>query len=175
GDARRRPSLRDRDGSGRARPAPFLRVPSMSDAAIRLKGVSKRYGTHLALEPTTLDIEEGEFFCLLGPSGCGKTTTLNVSGGFVAPTSGEIWIRGERVDRLPPHKRSVNTVFQSYALFPHMTVGDNVGFGLRIARVPSRDAKTRIAEALALVGLEKLGDRLPSHLSGAQQQRVADA
>jgi len=147
----------------------------MSDAAISLRGVSKRYGTHLALEPTAIEIAEGEFFCLLGPSGCGKTTTLNLIGGFVAPTEGEIWIRGERVDRLPPHKRRVNTVFQSYALFPHMTVGDNVGFGLKMARVPSRDAKTRIAEALALVGLEKLADRLPSQLSGGQQQRVAVA
>ena len=147
----------------------------MSDPAIRLEGVSKRYGTHLALEPTTLDIEEGEFFCLLGPSGCGKTTTLNVIGGFVAPTSGEIWIRGERVDRLPPHKRSVNTVFQSYALFPHMTVGDNVGFGLKMARIPRTESRGRVAEALALVGLEKLGDRLPTQLSGGQQQRVAVA
>src|SRR5207302_10464139 len=136
---------------------------------------SKRSGMHLALEPTTLDIEEGEFFCLLGPSGCGKTTTLNVIGGFVAPTSGEIWIRGERVDRLPPHKRSVNTVFQSYALFPHMTVGDNVGFGLKMARVARTESRSRIEEALALVGLEKHAERLPSQLSGGQQQRVAVA
>ena len=147
----------------------------MSDPAIRLEEVSKRYGTHLALEPTSLDIEEGEFFCLLGPSGCGKTTTLNVIGGFVAPTSGEIWIRGERVGRLPPHKRSVNTVFQSYALFPHMTVGDNVGFGLKMARIPRTESRGRVAEALALVGLEKLADRLPTQLSGGQQQRVAIA
>jgi spermidine/putrescine ABC transporter ATP-binding subunit len=147
----------------------------MSDPAIRLSGVSKRYGTQLALETTTMDIEEGEFFCLLGPSGCGKTTTLNLIGGFVAPTGGEIWIRGERVDRLPPHKRSVNTVFQSYALFPHMTVGDNVGFGLKMARVARTESRSRIEEALALVGLEKHADRLPSQLSGGQQQRVAVA
>jgi spermidine/putrescine ABC transporter ATP-binding subunit len=147
----------------------------MSDAAISLHNVSKRYGAQLALEPTTMEIEEGEFFCLLGPSGCGKTTTLNLIGGFVAPSSGEIWIRGERVDRLPPHKRSVNTVFQSYALFPHMTVGDNVGFGLRMARVPRTESRSRIEEALALVGLEKHADRLPAQLSGGQQQRVAVA
>jgi spermidine/putrescine transport system ATP-binding protein len=143
--------------------------------AISLRGVTKRYGTQLALEPMTLDIEEGEFFCLLGPSGCGKTTTLNLIGGFVAPTAGEISIRGRRVDRLPPHKRSVNTVFQSYALFPHMNVRDNVGFGLKMARTPRAEAQARVDEALGLVGLEALGNRLPSQLSGGQQQRVAVA
>ena len=143
--------------------------------AIALRGVTKRYGANVALKPTDLDIAEGEFFCLLGPSGCGKTTTLNLIGGFIAPTAGEIFIRNERVDRLPPHKRSVNTVFQSYALFPHMTVRDNVGFGLKMARVPPRDAVGRIEQALALVGLEVFGDRLPAQLSGGQQQRVAVA
>jgi spermidine/putrescine ABC transporter ATP-binding subunit len=143
--------------------------------AIDLRAVSKRYGGQLALSPIDLQIEEGEFFCLLGPSGCGKTTTLNLIGGFVAPSSGEIHIRGQRVDRLPPHRRAVNTVFQSYALFPHMTVRDNVGFGLKMARVPKTDSAVRIAEALALVGLEAFGDRLPAQLSGGQQQRVAVA
>jgi spermidine/putrescine transport system ATP-binding protein len=149
----------------------------MSDAgpAISLRGVSKRYGNHVALERTELAIAEGEFFCLLGPSGCGKTTTLNLIGGFVGPTSGEILIRGQRVDRLPPHRRPVNTVFQSYALFPHMTVRDNVGFGLKMARVPRAQAGERVREALALVGLERFGDRLPTQLSGGQQQRVAVA
>jgi len=144
-------------------------------AAITLRGVTKRYGGHTALKPTDLEIAEGEFFCLLGPSGCGKTTTLNLIGGFVAPTAGEISIRDERVDKLPPHRRSVNTVFQSYALFPHMIVRDNVGFGLKMARVPTADSKGRIDEALALVGLEAFGDRLPTQLSGGQQQRVAVA
>ena len=143
--------------------------------AITLRGVAKRYGTHLALKPTDLEIAEGEFFCLLGPSGCGKTTTLNLLGGFVAPSAGEIFIRGDRVDRLPPHRRSVNTVFQSYALFPHMSVRDNVGFGLKMARVPSNESAGRIDEALALVGLELFGERLPGQLSGGQQQRVAVA
>jgi len=143
--------------------------------AITLRGVTKRYGTHLALKSTDLEIAEGEFFCLLGPSGCGKTTTLNLIGGFVAPSTGEILLRGERVDRLPPHRRSVNTVFQSYALFPHMTVRQNVGFGLKMARVPKSESAGRIDEALRLVRLETFGDRLPAQLSGGQQQRVAVA
>jgi spermidine/putrescine ABC transporter ATP-binding subunit len=144
-------------------------------AAIRLVGVSKQYGTQLALRATELEIGEGEFFCLLGPSGCGKTTTLNLIGGFVNPSGGEIWIRDERVDSLPPHRRRVNTVFQSYALFPHMTVRDNVGFGLKMARVPASESRGRIEEALGLVGLEDFGDRSPGQLSGGQQQRVAVA
>ena len=148
---------------------------STSAAAISLRGVSKRYGAHLALTSTELEIGEGEFFCLLGPSGCGKTTTLNLIGGFVAPTTGEILIRDRRVDRLPPHRRPVNTVFQSYALFPHMTVEDNVAFGLKMARVARQEAGTRVQEALELVGLEQHGDRLPGQLSGGQQQRVAVA
>jgi spermidine/putrescine transport system ATP-binding protein len=142
---------------------------SATPAAISLRDVSKRYGPQQALTQTNLEIAEGEFFCLLGPSGCGKTTTLNLIGGFVPPTSGEILIRDRRVDRLPPHRRPVNTVFQSYALFPHMTVRDNVAFGLKMARVPKHEAGTRIDEAL------QHGDRLPGQLSGGQQQRVAVA
>ena len=143
--------------------------------AIELRGVSKRYRDLVALEPLDLEIREGEFFCLLGPSGCGKTTTLNLIGGFVEATAGEILIQGRRTDRVPPHKRNVNTVFQNYALFPHLSVGDNVGFGLRMARVSRREARPRIGEALALVGLTELADRLPAELSGGQQQRVAVA
>ena len=148
---------------------------STTPPAISLRGVTKRYGGQVALTPTDLEIGEGEFFCLLGPSGCGKTTTLNLIGGFIAPSAGEISIRGQRVDRLPPHRRSVNTVFQSYALFPHMSVRENVGFGLRMARVPKSESTQRITEALHLVGLETFGDRLPTQLSGGQQQRVAVA
>src|SRR6266516_7554828 len=124
---------------------------------IELRGVSKKYGNHVALRPTELEIRDGEFFCLLGPSGCGKTTTLNLIGGFVAPSSGTIWIQGQRVDRLPPHKRNANTVFQSYSLFPHMIVRQNVAFGLRMARVDKKETATRVAEALELVGLEEFG------------------
>ena len=149
---------------------------STSDSpAITFRGVTKRYGAQEALQPTDLEIQEGEFFCLLGPSGCGKTTTLNLVGGFIAPTSGEILIRGANVNRLPPYKRAVNTVFQNYALFPHMNVRDNVGFGLKMAGTAKRDAGGRIEEALALVGLDKFADRLPAQLSGGQQQRVAVA
>jgi spermidine/putrescine transport system ATP-binding protein len=148
---------------------------STAPAAIELRGVTKRYGAQHALSPIDLEIAEGEFFCLLGPSGCGKTTTLNLIGGFVAPTTGQILIRDKPVERLPPHRRPVNTVFQSYALFPHMSVRDNVAFGLKMARVPKGEAGTRVAEALHLVGLDQHGDRLPGQLSGGQQQRVAVA
>jgi spermidine/putrescine transport system ATP-binding protein len=148
-------------------------APPPPQCAISLRGVSKRYGRQFALHETDLDVAEGEFFCLLGPSGSGKTTTLNLVGGFVAPTGGEIHIRGERVDRLPPHKRDVNTVFQSYALFPNMTVAQNIGFGLKMARLPRAEVRRRVQETLALVGLEGLDDRLPAQLSGGQQQRVA--
>jgi spermidine/putrescine transport system ATP-binding protein len=143
--------------------------------AIELRGVSKRYRDLVALQPIDLQIRDGEFFCLLGPSGCGKTTTLNLIGGFVQVSTGEILIRGQRADRIPPYKRNVNTVFQNYALFPHLTVYDNVGFGLRMARVGRREARPRIAEALSLVGLEEMADRFPGQLSGGQQQRVAVA
>jgi ABC-type Fe3+/spermidine/putrescine transport system ATPase subunit len=143
--------------------------------AILLRGVSKHYGARPALRGLDLEIGPGEFFCLLGPSGCGKTTTLNLIGGFVAPSSGSIHIHGTQVDRLPPYRRDVNTVFQSYALFPHMTVEQNVGFGLRMKRVDRRETRARVGEALALVGLEGEGSRLPAELSGGQQQRVAVA
>jgi spermidine/putrescine transport system ATP-binding protein len=144
-------------------------------AGIELRRVVKRYGANVALRELDLAIEDGEFFCLLGPSGCGKTTTLNLIGGFVAPTEGSIWLRGRRIDALAPHKRPVNTVFQSYALFPHMSVRDNIGFGLRMERVPKAEARQRVDEALALVGLEEFGERSPAQLSGGQQQRVAVA
>src|SRR5919202_2180679 len=99
---------------------------AVGGAGIELRQVSKRYGSNVAVRSLDLEIRDGEFFCLLGPSGCGKTTTLNLIGGFVGPSEGTIWLRGERIDTLPPHKRPVNTVFQSYALFPHMSVAENV-------------------------------------------------
>jgi ABC-type Fe3+/spermidine/putrescine transport system ATPase subunit len=167
------PPAQQLPASGDAQP----RVTASSDTepAISLRGVSKRYGRACALHSLDLDIGEGEFFCLLGPSGCGKTTTLNLLGGFVTPSSGAIFIRGRKVDRLPPYARDVNTVFQSYALFPHMTVEENVGFGLKMARVERRERATRVGDALAMVGLDELGTRRPAELSGGQQQRVAVA
>jgi spermidine/putrescine transport system ATP-binding protein len=142
---------------------------------IELRGVSKRYRGIQALEPLDLEIREGEFFCLLGPSGCGKTTTLNLIGGFVEVTSGDIVIQGENVTSVPPHQRNVNTVFQSYALFPHLSVRDNVAFGLKMSRVSAGEVKVRTREALELVRLADYGDHFPAQLSGGQQQRVAVA
>jgi spermidine/putrescine transport system ATP-binding protein len=144
-------------------------------AGIQLRGVVKRYGAQVALQGLDLEISDGEFFCLLGPSGCGKTTTLNLIGGFVSPTSGEISIQGRRIDQLPPHKRPVNTVFQSYALFPHMNVRENVRFGLKMDKVANAESTERVDQALGLVGLERFADRMPAQLSGGQQQRVAVA
>ena len=126
-----------------------------------------------AVNDVTLDIREGEFFALLGPSGCGKTTTLRSIGGFEEPTSGEILLRGKPVQGIPPFHRPVNTVFQAYALFPHMSVLQNVMFGLKMARVDRADARERAEEALAMVQLPQVADRKPSQLSGGQQQRVA--
>jgi spermidine/putrescine transport system ATP-binding protein len=155
--------------------APAQPEADASVPAIAFTGVRKEYGAHVAVERLDLEIQEGEFFCLLGPSGCGKTTTLNMIGGFAAPTRGEIRIRGELVNRTPPHKRRVNTVFQSYALFPHLTVSENVGFGLRMAKVPRSESAGRVLEALKLVALDAFVDRYPAQLSGGQQQRVAVA
>jgi spermidine/putrescine ABC transporter ATP-binding subunit len=156
-------------------PAATSAEPPARTLAVELCGVSKSYRGHRALEPVDLRIEDGEFFCLLGPSGCGKTTMLNLVGGFTEATTGEIRVGGEPVNDVPPHKRNVNTVFQSYALFPHLSVRGNVGFGLKMARVERRESAGRVDEALALVGLSEYADRYPSQLSGGQQQRVAVA
>ena len=141
--------------------------------AIELVDVTKRYGDAVALDGISLRIESGEFFCLLGPSGCGKTTTLNLIGGFIPLTSGELRIEGRRVNDLPPHQRNVNTVFQNYALFPHMSVADNVAFGLRMEGLEGGEVRRRVAEYLELVGLAEYRDRYPGQLSGGQAQRVA--
>ena len=150
-----------------------MTTPAAGAPAIELVDVTKRYGDAVALDGVSLRIESGEFFCLLGPSGCGKTTTLNLIGGFVPLTSGELRIEGRRVNDLPPHRRNVNTVFQNYALFPHMSVAENVEFGLRMEGLRGEEIRSRSAEYLELVGLAGYQDRSPSQLSGGQAQRVA--
>jgi spermidine/putrescine ABC transporter ATP-binding subunit len=141
--------------------------------AIELVDATKRYGAAVALDGVSLEIASGEFFCLLGPSGSGKTTTLNLIGGFIPLTSGELRIEGRRVNDLPPHERNVNTVFQNYALFPHMTVASNVAFGLRMEGLSAAEIGRRVAEYLELVSLSGYEDRYPNQLSGGQAQRVA--
>ncbi len=141
--------------------------------AISLVGLEKRFGDHLAVDHIDLDIRGGEFFSLLGPSGCGKTTTLRMIGGFERPTSGQVLIDGADVSGSPPERRPVNTVFQSYALFPHLTVRDNVAFGLRFGDASKDDARRRVDEVLATVRLTGFDKRKPHQLSGGQQQRVA--
>jgi spermidine/putrescine transport system ATP-binding protein len=142
-------------------------------AEIRLIDLEKRFGTIRAVDGVSLEVRPGEFFSLLGPSGCGKTTTLRLIGGFELPTSGRILLRDRDITRDPPDKRPVNMVFQHYALFPHLDVGENIAFGLRRHRVERSDIGRRVAEALELVRLEGYDRRKPSQLSGGQQQRVA--
>jgi spermidine/putrescine ABC transporter ATP-binding subunit len=141
--------------------------------ALELLGVRKRYGSVVALHETSLAVTEGTLLFLLGPSGCGKTTTLRIISGFVEPDAGEVWIRGGRVDGAPPDRRGLGMVFQHYALFPHMTVFQNVAFGLRMRRVSADAVQARVARALELVQLRGLAERYPRALSGGQQQRVA--
>jgi spermidine/putrescine ABC transporter ATP-binding subunit len=141
--------------------------------AVRLEAVSKRFGEISALNNVTLAIRRGELLTLLGPSGCGKTTLLNLIAGFLTPDSGEIAIAGERVTFTPTYRREIGFMFQSYALFPHMSVAANVGYGLRMRRIGNPEIARRVADALALVKLLGLEDRKPRQLSGGQQQRVA--
>ena len=142
-------------------------------SSVKLAGVTKRFGDFVAVDALDLDIGEGEFFTLLGPSGCGKTTTLRMVAGFEQPSEGQIQIAGGDVAGLPPYKRPTNTVFQSYALFPHMNVSENVAFGLKRKRVAAPEARDRVAKELERVGLAGEASRKPAQLSGGQQQRVA--
>ena len=143
------------------------------DAIIKIENVTKRYGNVVAVDNVNLEIRRGEFFALLGPSGCGKTTLLRMIAGFEVPTEGRILIDGIDVSNVPPNKRPVNTVFQSYAVFPHMTVFDNVAYGLQFDNVPKPDQYPRVMAALADVKLDHLADRKPDQMSGGQRQRVA--
>ena len=140
---------------------------------IRLESLVKSFGEVVAVDGIDLDMPPGEFFTMVGPSGCGKTTTLRMIAGFERPTSGRILLDGDDVAQTPPHRRNVNTVFQSYALFPHLNVADNVAFGLKYKKVTKAERTTMVNEALALVQLADYGKRKPGQLSGGQQQRVA--
>jgi spermidine/putrescine transport system ATP-binding protein len=145
----------------------------MPEHAVKLTRVSKHFGLVTAVDDVSLSIRDGRFFSLLGPSGCGKTTTLRLIAGFELPTAGEVYIGGKLQGEIPPYRRPVNTVFQNYALFPHMTVYDNVGFGLQMRKVPKEEARQRVLEALEMVRLPGMENRKPDQLSGGQQQRVA--
>ncbi|GIL39268.1 ABC transporter ATP-binding protein [Roseiterribacter gracilis] len=145
----------------------------MSDAFLRLHDVTLRYGRTIAVEKLNLAVSAGEFVALLGPSGCGKTTTMRAIAGLLKPSAGRIVIDGADVTRVAPNKRDVGLMFQSYALFPHLTVFENVAFGLRLRKLPDADIKTRAIQALASVGLAGTEEKLPKELSGGQQQRVA--
>jgi spermidine/putrescine transport system ATP-binding protein len=144
-----------------------------TDADIHLEGVTKQFGDTTAVDDLTLSIPRGAFYALLGPSGCGKTTTLRMVGGFEDPTAGRVFLGGDEVTQLPPYKRDVNTVFQSYALFPHLTVERNVAFGLERKKLDKAQVRERVAAALEMVQLAGYGKRKPAQLSGGQQQRVA--
>jgi spermidine/putrescine transport system ATP-binding protein len=145
----------------------------VSEAALRLAGITKRYGAVSAVDGVDLEVREGEFLTLLGPSGCGKTTTLGLIAGFFPPSAGEIYLKGRPVAGLPPFKRDIGVVFQDYALFPHMTAGENVAFGLRMRGIEKSLIQKQVDEALDLVQLRGLADRRPLELSGGQRQRVA--
>jgi len=140
---------------------------------LEVRGVAKRFGSIDVLKSISLDIAAGEFLTLLGESGSGKTTLLRLIAGFELPSSGEIWMSGERLDTLPPHKRRVNTVFQNYALFPHLNARENVAYGLRVKNAPANEIAGRVEEALGMVKMKEFAGARPSKLSGGQQQRVA--
>ena len=140
---------------------------------VELRTVTKRFGTFTAVNNVSLGIRQGEFFSLLGPSGCGKTTNLRMIAGFELPTSGSILLGGQDVSQLPPFKRNVNTVFQNYALFPHLSVADNVSFGLEMKRIEKGEIRKRVSEALEMVRLPDAGSKKPHQLSGGQRQRIA--
>ncbi|HVL71892.1 MAG TPA: ABC transporter ATP-binding protein [Beijerinckiaceae bacterium] len=167
----RPPASRPAIGAVRRAFAPW-NDPS-AEPLIRFERVTKRFGETAAVDDLTLDIHAKEFFCLLGPSGCGKTTLMRMLAGFEQPTAGRVILAGQDLAGVPPHRRPVNMMFQSYALFPHMSVGGNVAYGLRQERLPKAEIDDRVRAMLRLVQLEGLADRRPDQLSGGQRQRVA--
>src|SRR3989475_4290537 len=152
--------------------APQAEPPKQKKPALRLQGVRKSYGQVVAVAGVDLVVDEGEFFTLLGPSGSGKTTLLRLIAGFERPDAGRIELGGRDVTSVPPYLRETNTVFQDYALFPHMSVADNIGYGLRVKGVPQAARDKRVERALDMVRLTGLGRRRPNQLSGGQRQRV---
>jgi len=148
-------------------------TPAAPPSLLSIRNVAKTFGRNVVLRDISLDIAEGEFLTVLGESGSGKTTLLRIVAGFETATSGEVWMAGERFDQLPPYRRRVNTVFQHYALFPHLTVEENVGYGLRVAKRPEAEITQRVADALEKVKMSAHAKKKPSKISGGQQQRVA--
>ncbi|HEV3194068.1 MAG TPA: ABC transporter ATP-binding protein [Polyangiaceae bacterium] len=148
-------------------------MDAADETVLSLRRLRKTYGSVIAVDDLSFDVERGEVVCVLGPSGCGKTTTLRMVAGFVAPTAGDIRIKGTSVGPLPPYRRDTGMVFQNYALFPHLSVAENVGFAMRNLGVPRAEREARVREMLGLVELDEMGGRLPRELSGGQQQRVA--
>ncbi len=163
----------DRTGSAVTSTSPASATASGATPAVRLAGVTKTFGDVVAVDGIDLDVRDGEFFSMLGPSGSGKTTTLRMIAGFELPTAGRVILHGEDVTGRPPFERDVNTVFQDYALFPHMSVGQNVEYGLLVKKVPKVERLRRVADALRMVRLESYDRRRPAQLSGGQRQRVA--
>ncbi|MEA2882520.1 MAG: putrescine transport system ATP-binding protein, partial [Bradyrhizobium sp.] len=149
------------------------RIAAVEVPLLRIDGVTKRFGKFIAVDRLSLDIRAGEFFALLGPSGCGKTTLLRMLAGFETPDAGKILLQGRDIAPVLPHRRPVNMMFQSYALFPHLNVRDNIAFGLKRANMPRHEIAIRVGEMMALVKLEGLEKRKPDQLSGGQKQRVA--
>src|SRR6201984_2533609 len=155
-----------------AKPEP---VPQANMPLLRIDGVAKKFGSFRAVDRVSLDIAAGEFFALLGPSGCGKTTLLRMLAGFETPDQGRILLSGQDIAQVLPHQRPVNMMFQNYALFPHLSVRDNIAFGLKRAGMPGAEIAKRVEEMVALVKLEGMEKRKPDQLSGGQRQRVASA
>ena len=156
-----------------ALPSEFAVALRARSTTVRLHELSKHYGAQMAVDALSLTIEPGSMLALLGPSGCGKTTCLRMIAGLVQPSSGEIFVDGKRITGTPVHRRNIGLLFQNYALFPHMTVAENVAFGLEARRRPKAETAARVAGALQLVQLSGFADRMPAQLSGGQQQRVA--
>jgi putative spermidine/putrescine transport system ATP-binding protein len=165
--------VRHLDEGGLLSDAALMTSTPGDQVAVRLESVVKRFGDVVAVDGVDLDVREGEFFSMLGPSGSGKTTCLRLIAGFESPTEGRVYLGGRDVSSLAPYERDVNTVFQDYALFPHMTVEDNVGYGLLVRKVPKEERRAAVRRALEMVRLPELGDRKPGQLSGGQRQRVA--